>query len=339
MKRLTIITFFFLICASIIFAQTENRHLNSDPEKAGFVTSDIDNFWRAFDLANKETERKRKIAVYQREYLDKGSAGLKDFVRMRIKTAENLYDTIEKLPRFYASVRPLILRVREMEKRMRKSFRRFKQIYSDALFPDVYFVIGVANTGGTASENGLLIGTELYGLTDKTPRDEFIELFRNFKPNAKDERELRLLAAKYTDVALKPIEGIPAIVAHESCHFNQKYPALDTLLAKALQEGACDFIGEKISGELMNPAQKTYGEKHEAELWREFQAEMNGKNEKNWMYNALTVKTRPPDLGYFIGYKISRSFYKNARDKRQAIRDILQIKDFPAFLQQSLYLQ
>lgn len=95
MKRLTIITLFFLICASTVFAQTENRHLNSVPEKAGFVTSDIDNFWRAFDLANKETEREKKIAVYQREYLDKGSAGLKDFVRMRIKSAENLYNTIE----------------------------------------------------------------------------------------------------------------------------------------------------------------------------------------------------------------------------------------------------
>lgn len=328
-----------MVCTASVIAQTENRQLNSDPEKAGFVTSDIDNFWRAFDLANKETDRKKKIAIYQTEYFDKGSKGLKDFVRMRIKSAENLYNTIEKLPNFYASIRQSTLRVREMEKNMRRSFRKFKRIYPDALFPDVYFVIGIANTGGTASANGLLIGTELYGLTDKTPRGEFIELFKTFMPNVKDESELRLLATKYTDVALKPIEGIPAIVAHESCHFNQKYPPLDTLLAKAVQEGACDFIGEKISGKLMNPAQKAYGEKREADLWREFQTEMNGKNEKNWMYNALNAKTRPPDLGYFIGYKISQSYYRNAMNKRQAIRDIFQIKDFPEFLRQSSYRQ
>jgi hypothetical protein len=329
----------FIICGTSSNAQTENQQLNSDPEKAGFVTRDIDNFWRAFDLAAEETDRKKKIAIYQRDYLDKGSAGLRDFVRMRIKSAENLFNTIEKLPNFYASVRQSTLRVREMERQMRKSFRQFKRIYPEALFPDVYFVIGIANTGGTASENGLLIGTELYGLTDKTPRDEFVELFRNFMPNAKEKTELRSIAAKYTDVALKPIEGIPAIVAHESCHFNQKYPPLESLLAKAIQEGACDFIGEKISGNLMNPTQKTYGEKHEAELWHEFQTAMTGRNQRNWMYNALTAKTRPPDLGYFIGYKISQSYYRNAKDKRQAIRDILQIKDFSAFLRQSLYRQ
>lgn len=326
-----------LIGAAPASAQTENRQLNSDPQRAGFVTSDIDNFWRAFDLALKEPDRRKKITIYQTEYLDKGSIGLKDFLRMRIKSAENLLDTIEKLPDFYASVRPSTLRVRDMEQRMRRSFRKFKAIYPEALFPDVYFVIGIANTGGTASENGLLIGTELYGLTEKTPRDEFVELFKSFMPKLKDETELRRLAARYTDVALKPIEGLPAIVAHESCHFNQKYPALDSLLAKAVQEGSCDFIGEKISGALMNPAQKTYGEKHEAQLWREFEAEMNGKNERNWMYNALTSKDRPPDLGYFIGYKISQSFYRNAKDKRRAIRDILQIKDVSVFFRQSLY--
>ena len=131
------------------------------------------------------------------------------------------------------------------------SVLKMNQIYPEALFPDVYFVIGIANTGGTASANGLLIGTELYGLTDKTPRGEFVELFRNFMPTVKDEAEIRSLAARYTNVALKPVEGIPAIVAHESCHFNQKYPA-----------------------------QKIYGEKHEAQLWQEFQTEMYGKNEK-----------------------------------------------------------
>jgi hypothetical protein len=46
---------------------------------------------------------------------------------------------------------------------------------------------------------------------------------------------------------------------------------------------------------------------------------------------------RPPDLGYFMGYKISESYYKNARDKRQAIKDILEINDFDKFLKQSKY--
>jgi hypothetical protein len=328
-----------LISAFVVLGQTSTQKVNSDPDAAKFVTSDIDNFWRAYDLAAKEADRSAKVAIYQREYLDKGSAGLKDFVRTRIKSAEELVNAVEKLPRFYASVRPGTMRVREKEKDVRKAFRKFKQMYPDALFPDVYFVIGITNTGGTASQSGLIIGTELYGSTMTTPRDEFVAAFRSFMPNVKDEAEIRSLAAKFTDVALKTVDGIPAIVAHESCHFNQKYTTLDTLLAKSIQEGACDFIGELISGKLMNPAQKAYGEKHQAELWNEFEAEMHQRAERKWMYNALTSGARPPDLGYFMGYKITQAYYKNAKDKPAAIRDILNIKDFREFLTKSAYTQ
>jgi hypothetical protein len=326
-----------LTCAFAAIAQPASPRVNSDPDKAKFVTSDIDNFWRAYDLAARETDRSAKAAIYQREYLDKGSAGLRDFVRTRIKSADELVKAIDTLPRFYASIRPSTFRIREKEASVRKAFRKFKQIYPDALFPDVYYVIGTASTGGTASESGLLIGTELYGSTEKTPRDEFAAMFRMFMPNVKDEAGLRTLAGKFAGVALKTLDGVPAIVAHESCHFNQNYPRLTTLLAKSIQEGACDFIGEKISGDLMNPAQKAYGEKHLAELWSEFQPGMDAANERKWMYNVMTSGDRPPDLGSFMGYKITQSYYKIAKDKTAAIREMLNIKDFNAFLQKSSF--
>jgi uncharacterized protein YjaZ len=155
-------------------------------------------------------------------------------------------------------------------------------------------------------------------------------------PNAKDEAELRSTAAKYTDVALKPIEEVPPTVAHELIHFNQKY-VIKTLLDQSIKEGAADFLGEMISGEKMSPTRHIYGDAHEAELWREFQTEMNGASFNNWMYNGLTVKDKPTDLGYYMGYKICESYYKNAKNKRQAIRDILEIKDFAAFLGKSRY--
>jgi hypothetical protein len=303
-------------CAVAASAQTAGPQVNRDPDKVKFVTSDIDNFWRAYDLAAKETDRARKVAAYQSEYLDKGSAGLKDFVWLRIKSADNLVKSIEALPRYYASIRASTLRVADMEKRIRKSFHKFKELYADAVFPDVYFLIGVANTGGTTSKSGLLIGMEMYGLTEATPREEL---------------------PSWMKAVLSPVEKLPAIVAHESCHFNQKYPKLGTLLSKAIQEGSCDFIGEKISGDTINQAQKTYGDRHEARLWREFQTEMNDASLKNWMYNAATAKDRPTDLGYYMGYKISEAYYKNAKDKRLAIREILEIKDFPEFLEKSRY--
>ena len=38
-----------------------------------------------------------------------------------------------------------------------------------------------------------------------------------------------------------------------------------------------------------------------------------------------------------IKRRISQSYYNGAKDKRQAIREILEIKDFPAFLEKSGY--
>ncbi len=338
MKRFVTTALCFLICALTVVAQTAEPQVNRDPEKAKFVTSDIDNFWRAYDLAVKETDQAKRIAIYQTEYLDKGSAGLKDFVRLRIKSAKSLVETIDKLPRFYASVRPSTLRVVEMENEMRRSFRNFKKLYPDAGFPDVYFVIGITNTGGTASQNGLLIGTELYGLTKNTAREEFPEYFKSVFPSAeRDEKQVQVIVDRLLATALNPIEEVPPTVAHESIHYNQNYSEAKTLLRQSIKEGAADFLGEMIAGELMNPARQVYGDQHEAELWREFQTEMNGTSMKNWLYNGMTAKDRPFDLGYYMGYKICESYYKNAKDKQQAIRDILEIKDFPAFVEKSRY--
>lgn len=339
MTRLVATAVCLAVCALNAYPQASGPAVNRDPEKARFVTSDIDNFWRAFDLATREADRGKKISIFQAEYLDKGSAGLRDFVRLRIKSAANLVETVERLPRFYASVRRSTLRVAEMEGEVRKSFRKFKQLYPDAAFPDVYFVIGVANTGGTASGNGLLIGAELYGLTPHTPREEFPGWFKTFLPDVKDEKELQRLVAKALETALKPVERLPYIVAHESCHFNQNYPKQTTLLEKSIQEGACDLIAELAAGDVINPSLKVYGDRHEAELWRDFRAEMNGTDLSRWMYNGFRIKDRPGDLGYYMGYKISKAYYRNAKDKRQAVRDVLNIKNFSDFFERSGYAE
>src|ERR1051325_1468084 len=100
------------------FAQATAPQINRDPEKVKFVTADIDNFWRAFDLASKETDTAKRVAIFQAEYLDKGSVGLADFVRLRIKSAKDLVGAIDRQPKYYASARPSSLRVKVMEKEM-----------------------------------------------------------------------------------------------------------------------------------------------------------------------------------------------------------------------------
>ena len=35
------------------------------------------------------------------------------------------------------------------------------------------------------------------------------------------------------------------------------------------------------------------------------------------------VKDRPADLGYFVGYIVTKNYYKNSLNKKQAIKEIL----------------
>jgi len=56
-----------------------------------------------------------------------------------------------------------------------------------------------------------------------------------------------------------------------------------------------------------------------------------------WLYNGSSSDGRPSDLGYFIGFRIVQAYYQKASDKQQAVSDILNIKDFERFLEQSGY--
>ncbi|MDX2030737.1 MAG: DUF2268 domain-containing putative Zn-dependent protease [Blastocatellia bacterium] len=309
-----------IICAIALagLAQTESdngRPVSSNPDDARLVTSDIALFWRAFDQATPENAQ----AVYREEYLQKGSYGLRQFTKLRIGNAGNLAATIAKRPKYYASIRESTLRVASMEGAIRAGFRKLKELYPQAVFPDVYFTIGAMNSGGTTTGKGLLIGVEMYGITKRTPYDELSDWHK---------------------AVLKPIDALPAIVSHELIHYQQKYSLANrTLLAQAINEGAADFIAEMLSGGNINDHLHQYANPRERELWTEFQREMGGKDVGKWLYQGDRSKDRPADLGYWMGYKICEAYYKQARDKKQALREILEIKDFDAFLAASRYAE
>ncbi len=307
----------FGVCAARAQQSGAGPKLNQNPDAAKFVTSDLDNFLHAYALASHATIDDEKAAIYQREYLDKGSPGLKDFVDARIKTAAKLVQTIDTHPKYYASLQTVIPQIAPMEPAMRASFRNLKRLYSDAVFPDVYFLVGRMNSGGTTGPSGLLIGLEMHAKTATTDISEM---------------------DNWLKVALGSPDRLPGIVAHELIHYQQVGGGdTKTLLGESILEGSADFVGEMISGQSINQNIYAYGNVHEAELWQEFKGEMNGTDFSHWLYQGDESKNRPADLGYFMGYRIVQAYYDRATDKRQALRDILTVTDFPALLRESHY--
>lgn len=313
--RSVLLTLAILICVYALPAQdAAETKPNRDPEKAEIVTSDIDLFWKAYDKATPAND----LIVYRDDYLRKGSVGLQEFARIRIGNVCELVETIDAHPRYFEQLRAGSLRIDSFKPKIRASFVRLKEIYPDAVFPSVYFLIGRMNSAGTLTDKGLLIGVDMFGKTDDTPMDEL---------------------GAWHKAVVSSIDRLPFIVAHELIHYQQAPLSDGSLLAAAVREGSADFIGELISGGQINPHLQEYGNARERELWLEFEKEMSGNDRSNWLYQGEKAKDRPADLGYYIGYKIAESFYKNSTDKKKAVRDILLVEDFPKFLEASKYTE
>ncbi len=296
-----------LVVAMAAPAVAQSAH----PDSARIVTEDIGRFWEAFDAASPAFE----AAAFQTLYLDPGSAGVIDFTPYRIINAELLAREVRSHNAYYASIRPSTLRILEMEPAIRAGFRALDSLYPDAVFPDVFFVIGALNSGGTASSRGLIIGAEMYGRSEETPLHELNDWLRT---------------------VLKPVESVPWVVAHELVHFQQQYP-VTTLLERALKEGSADFIAEKIAGRQINESLQAYALPREEALWLEFKERMDGEDFTGWLYGGDENSDRPADLGYWMGYRICQAYYERAVDKGQAIRDIIELQDAKVFLEASGY--
>ena len=298
---------------------------SAHPDSARIVTEDIPRFWAAYDASTPET----RVEVLQRDYFGRATPGLEDFLGVKIGSVERMAQIVDERPRYYASIRPSMLRVHEAEPEIRAAFRRMEALYPDAVFPDVYFLVGRMNAGGTVSQRGLLIGAEMFGRTPETPYDELNDWHR---------------------AVLAPVEALPNVVAHELIHYVQDLDVLDrTLLNQALVEGSADYLSEMISadGGMFDAHIHDWADPREEAVWCAFEAEMDQKDASRWIANGGS-DNRPDgldyaDLGYYVGYKISEAYHEQARaagrSDSEVVYDILHIDDAEAFLEASGYAE
>jgi hypothetical protein len=290
---------------------------SADPDSVRVVTSDIDNFWRAYDRLTRHSTHDDSVGAFAEEYFKPASPGLAEFIRLRIGSPDSLVNALGKLPRYYAAIRPNTRRVHEMTPIIRDGLRRFQALYPEAAFPDIYFLIGRFTSKGTLSASGLYIGSEMVSSDASTPTDELPGWARAVTLRADD---------------------IPCTVVHELVHYQQDNARSRTLLASVLNEGVPDFLTDRAVGcQTTRSVVYAYGERHQRELWVEFQQAKHGTDYSRWLHNGLTSTDRPANLGYWMGYQIAKAYYERATDKRRAVYDLLHIHDYDALLEASGY--
>lgn len=273
------------------------------------VTSDVTLFWHAWDVwqDREHSDPKQLAAVLQAEYLDKGSVGVRGFTPHRIVSAQNLAAEILKDVAYYREERAMADQLASSTDKLQRPIAGLLAIDPQAKVPTIYFVIGARNSGGTVTDKGLILGAEMF-----SPR---------------------------TSSRLHP-EDVWAVVVHELIHFQQESNG-QTLLMQAMREGAADFFAERLVGRDTDEDLKVFGDAREEGIWKLFDAAHEGSDVGGWLYNGdsmrFTGEGTPPDLGYYVGYKICQAFYESQIDKPAALKILLSLHDPEGILAQSHY--
>jgi len=285
-----------------------------DPDQAEIVTTDVAHFWKAFDDAAK-LPMDQRARVYATEYFGAGSQGFKDFIAYRHVTPEKLTEHVEQNRDYYAEIRPYIRKVVDQKPVIAAAFKRLKVLDPDVKFPaHMYFVVGPQRGVGMNSDNGIIFAAEMLATPPGLPYD-------------------------YSKVTS---DFVPFGAVHETIHFNQTYQPDDkaTLLQVTVIEGTADFAASLVVQE-PDIRQMTdrwqYGCQHEAQLAARFAGEEDLTKLQPWLYDHHPDTGWPPDMGYWLGYRIAQTYYDHAADKTAALRALLQVTDFKALLKASGY--
>jgi hypothetical protein len=267
-------------------------------------TADVERFYAAYDAAGGHPTAEQ----LQRDYIDPGSDGLHRFFKLRNTTAARLADAIDKHPDVYADAKRCLAVLPQVRPRLKAALRKLARLYPQAAFPPVTIVVGRTKPTGVTDAAGVMIGLESLCAVSW------------MNPNLED-RFVYVSAHEYAHV--QQARNAPAL-------YDAEHP---TVLEVSVVEGAAEFTGELISGGATYSFLRDRNKGREKEIETAFVRDEDKTDLSDWLYNGTLEKAG--DLGYWVGYRISKAYYEHASDKRRALAEILGMTDAHAFLARS----
>lgn len=270
-------------------------------------TADVHHFADAFEHWTPADTTCAALEPYWRA----ATAGFESYARKFDVSRADLCRQVRRNPGRYGALAGKLPALDSAATRIRDLYGKFASLHPLSNDPSVYFVVGDGIAAGTTTRGKhpiILIGMELNN----------------------------------------SVASLPRVVAHELVHTQQHYPFFGsmtggpsflrgTLLRQSIMEGSANFIASLL---IVHADTNAWAESHEAELWAEFRLDAHSHDYGRWLYNGWNRKAlgdRPPDVGYWMGYRIAQSYFAHAADKQKAVDDILSIRDFDRFLEDSRY--
>jgi hypothetical protein len=265
-------------------------------------TDDVDLFYKVYDAADGHPTAEQ----LQRDYLDAGSEGLHNLAKLRNVSGVRIADTLSKHPELYVKARGCTAALPRVRERVEVALRNLVRLYPQARTPPVTIAVGRGKPVGVGSPvTGLQIGLEALCSAEW------------MNPNVEDR--------------------FVHVIVHEYAHVQQVRELVDdehpTVLGRSLIEGAAEFVAALTSGKTGYAHFDALTKGREREIETAFVADVDQTELSRWVDNSTMEKGN--DLGYWVGYRICKAYYQRATDKRQALREILELSDPHAFLAKS----
>lgn len=188
MKHLYFLTFVFCF-PLFVHAQKNTPSL--------VFTSDIDRFWTAYDSTQTTSDTLKQRQFIQRLYVDKGTDGLKAFMKARDYDAKLWAHLIGKYPKFWVSIRKNTLQVKSQARPIEASIERFRKLYPEMRPVRMYFTVGGLRSGGTTTGDMVLVGTEIATADQSTDASELNDWLKSVFKNQKETNVVGLNVHEY----------------------------------------------------------------------------------------------------------------------------------------------
>jgi hypothetical protein len=298
--RLKPSTLLFLL--SLFFLKANAQNTNQY-----VITSDIKNFWTAYDKIKETSDSTLHIGYINDLFIKQGTDGLKSIMKARGYTAKSYLDAIRHYPLFWHSVRANTLRANEFADSIAIEVDKLAKIYNKLKPAHIYFTVGALRTNGTTLDGNVLIGSELALADAQTVSSEFPKALSHLK----------------TFFSSNPINGTVFLNVHEYVHTQQKSSIGYNLLSQCVIEGAAEFVAVTVTGKPSSTPAIEFGTQHFEKVRSVFARQMFFEDSGFWLYSNADNEFKMRDLGYYVGYEICRKYYQNAKDKNLAISEMI----------------
>jgi len=297
-------TIFTIFLCSLILKGAFAQKRSSD-----FITDDVSNFWTAYDKIIATKDSAQQYTYLHQLFIVKGTLGLKGIMQARGYTEQSYINAINKYPLFWNSIKANTLKAGAFTESIAANVSKLKILYPDLKPAKIYFTIGALRTGGTTINSMVLIGSEIAMGDEHTVTSEFPSAFAGLKPYFKSN----------------PINIIVFTNVHEYVHTQQKTTIGNNLLAQCVLEGVAEFMAEKATKQPSTLPALNYGRANAEHIKNVFALQLCNSSNGFWLYSNAENEFGVRDLGYYVGYAICDKYYDKVSDKKQAIKEMIEL--------------